>query len=136
MLSITRDLLNIAATLGTSPVTRGLLFQQAGQAAEAWAGELSSDAPELGPHDPLSSHSGYQACKGWECVREQSQAAHLKILVLFLRECPLRDHQGAQAFTGHVPTLEKNAQVTRGPAQPDRPSLVSLSCRCLSIPRK
>lgn len=93
---------------------------------EVWAGGLSSDAPELGPHDPLSSHSGYQACKGWVCIREQSQAAHLKILVLFLRERPLRDHQSAQAFTGHVPTLEKKAQVTRAPARPDSPSLASV----------
>lgn len=70
------------------------------------------------------------------CTREQSQAAHLKILVLFLRKRPLRDHQSAQAFTGHVPTLEKKAQVTRAPARPNSPSLAALSCRCLSIPRK
>ena len=38
--------------------------------------------------------------------------AHLEVLVLLLRECPLGHHECAQAFAGHVPTLGEHRQVT------------------------
>ena len=38
--------------------------------------------------------------------------AHLEVLVLLLRECPLGHHERAQAFAGHVPTLGEHRQVT------------------------
>ena len=42
-------------------------------------------------------------------------SAHLEVLVLLLRQRPLGDHEGAQAFPGHVSALEKETRVTRGP---------------------
>lgn len=45
-------------------------------------------------------------------VRVERPSAHLKVLVLLLRERPLRDHKGAQTFSGHVSTLERKRQAT------------------------
>lgn len=51
--------------------------------------------------------------EGWRA--RVGVAAHLEVLVLLLRESPLRDHECAQPLAGHVPTLERGGQVTRGP---------------------
>lgn len=43
------------------------------------------------------------------------KSAHLEVLILLFCQRPLGDHKGAQTFPGHVSTLEKEMQVTRGP---------------------
>lgn len=52
--------------------------------------------------------------EGWRA--RVGVAAHLEVLVLLLRESPLRDHECAQPLAGHVPTLERGGRSHAAPA--------------------
>lgn len=62
------------------------------------------------------------------CEGGERRSAHLKVLVLLLRERPLRDHEGAQTFAGHVSTLERKRQAT----VLSSPSLLPVPVSCAS----